>query len=164
MTAARIATISRGRVDLEEIFRASEGHVFVYFLRVVGDRDLAADLAQDTLVRALENIGRFRGESSFRTWLMAIARARLADHFRRKRPEALEEPPEQTVHDRHDLRLGVEETLRELPTTYREALVLCDVLGFEPTEAAAVTGLTDNAFRVRLHRARKRFRELHGDG
>ena len=60
-------------------------------------------------------------------------------------------------------RLDVERTLAALPIALREAIVLCDVVGLSPSEAADATGLTANAFRVRLHRARKQFREVYGD-
>jgi RNA polymerase sigma-70 factor, ECF subfamily len=150
-------------VELEQIFRAHERDVYGYLLRVTGDARLAEDLAQDTLLRAWEGIHRFRGESSFRTWLIAIARSRLADHFRKQRPEVLQEPPDVLVEHPEAFGVTVEQILQLLPLPYREAIVLCDVYGFEPSDAASVVGITDNAFRVRLHRARKAFREMYAD-
>lgn len=156
-------TVKGEPVDLEQIFRAHERDVFVYFLRVTGDAHLAEDLAQDTLLRAWEGMVRFRGDASFKTWLLAIARTRLADHYRKKPRELFVDPPDEPIKQDEDVKLTIEQVLQALPLAHREAVVLCDVFGFEPSEAAEATGLNVNAFRVRLHRARRRFRELYGD-
>lgn len=150
-------------MDLEGIFRAHQREVFVYFLRTTGERHRAEDLSQETFTRACESALRFRGEASARTWLFAIARNVLAEHYRRRGSELLGEVPETPHLDDPGARLGVEEALRALPVTSRDAVVLCDVLGFAPGEAAEVAGIDANAFRVRLHRARKQFREVYGD-
>lgn len=152
-------------MELEDIFRAHQKEIFMYLLRTVGDRQLAEDLAQDTFLRACGSAILFRGEASPRTWLFSIARRALADHYRRRAPEVLLETvePAPTVEPRTDERLAVEQALNALPLLHREAVVLCDVLGFSPSEAAELAGVTPNAFRVRLHRARAMFREVYGD-
>jgi RNA polymerase sigma-70 factor (ECF subfamily) len=152
-------------VELEDIFRVHQKEIFMYLLRTLGNRQLAEDLAQETFLRACGSAMRFRGEASPRTWLFVIARRTLADHFRRRAPEVLlAEPTDQAaiVPDPAQ-RLAVEEALAALPLLHRETVVLCDVLGFSPAEAAELAGVTPNAFRVRLHRARTIFREVYGD-
>lgn len=162
-SAAGTTTYARGgRVELEEIFRAHQKEIYVYFLRTLGDRSLAEDLAQDTFLRALRGSLLYRAEASIRTWLFSIARNVLADHFRRHRTTTPEVP--ETTHDpQTDRRMAIEQALAAIPLPSREAIVLCDVLGFSPSEASSVTGTTPNAFRVRLHRARTQFREVYGD-
>jgi RNA polymerase sigma-70 factor (ECF subfamily) len=150
-------------VDLEQIFRAHQKEIFVYFLRTLGDRDRAEDLAQETFVRACGSALRFRGDSSVRTWVFSIARRVLVDHYRRRAPEVLTEPPEQPRSADPAERLDVERALALLPVAAREAIVLCDVVGLSPGEAATAIGLNANAFRVRLHRARQQFREVYGN-
>ena len=152
-----------GRVDLEQIFRAHQKEIFVYFLRTVGHRDRAEDLAQETFARACGSALRFRGDSSVRTWMFSIARRVLVDHYRRRPQEMSSSLPEGSRSTDEATRLDVERTLAALPIALREAIVLCDVVGLSPSEAADTTGLTANAFRVRLHRARKQFREVYGD-
>lgn len=151
------------RLDLEEIFRAHQREVFVYFLRTVQSRQLSEDLAQETFLRAWSSALLFRGDSSVRTWLFAIARRVLADHFSSRGSKNVDQVQEETLKDPVHSRLEVEDVLRRLPLESREAIVLCDVLGFTPMEAARACGLTANAFRVRLHRARRRFREEYGN-
>jgi RNA polymerase sigma-70 factor (ECF subfamily) len=153
-------------VDLEDVFRAHQRAVFAYFLRVVGDRTDAEELAQETFVRACSAAVRFRGDSSVRTWLFGIARrvlleaARAGLFDRRAELRDAEDPH----GDRPDERIDLERALATLAVGDREAVVMVDVLGFEPIEVARMAGVTPDAFRVRLHRARARLREAYGRG
>jgi len=151
-------------VDLEQIFRAHQKEIYVYFLRTTGNRHRAEDLGQETFARACSAAVLFRGDSSVRTWLFSIARRVMVDDIRRRGPAStpLETELPGPAGDPSD-RLAIERALREIPISSREAIVLCDVLELSPSEAAEVTGLNANAFRVRLHRARKQFREVYGD-
>jgi RNA polymerase sigma-70 factor (ECF subfamily) len=149
-------------VELEETFRRHQREIFGYLMRVTGDRALAEDLAQETFLKAFTGALGYRGEASVRTWLFTIARNTLISHQRRSRPlEVGIDDAEVAVRTDPDVRLGVAETLAALPLQHREVLVLCDLLGFSPLEAAELTGVTPNALRVRLHRARRAFREVH---
>lgn len=150
-------------MDLESIFRVHQQEIYVYFYRTIGDVSRAEDLAQETFVRAFEGLVRFRGDASFRTWLFGIARNVLAESRRTRRGAALDPMHEEQWDPDPGQKVIVEEALASLPLASREAIVLCDVLGFEPSEAAAIAGTTANAFRVRLHRARARFKEVYAD-
>lgn len=160
----RLPVRKGGRVDLEEIFRAHQKEIFVYFLRTTGNRHRAEDLGQETFARACSAAVLFRGDSSVRTWLFSIARRVLVDDIRRRGPvfAPLEDESPGPAADPSE-RLAIEQALRALPVSSREAITLCDVLGLSPAEAAEITGLNANAFRVRLHRARGQFREVYGD-
>jgi RNA polymerase sigma-70 factor (ECF subfamily) len=150
-------------LDLDGLFRTHQKEVFVYFVRTVGESVTAEDLAQETFVRACTAAVRFRGDSSVRTWIFSIARRVLADHYRRRGPEHLVEAQDESVQSDPEARLDIERALERLPLPWREAIVLCDVLGQSTTEAATITRVTDNAFRVRLHRARRGFRGVYSD-
>jgi RNA polymerase sigma-70 factor (ECF subfamily) len=152
-------------LELEDVFRAHQQAVFAYFLRVVGNRSDAEELTQETFVRACGAALRFRGDSSVRTWLFGIARRVLLEAARAglfERPAEIRDVPAAS-HD-PDERLDLERTLASLGAADREILVMIDVLGFEPREAAALAGVSPETFRVRLHRARRRFREAYADG
>lgn len=153
------------RIDIEDIFRAHQREVFVFLARMVGDRGLAEDLAQETFLRAYRGALRFRGESSVRTWLFTIARNVAVSHHRRRPPPVPDAgAPDVSAPARDDaLRMDLEALLQRLPLPAREALVLCDVLGFGVNEAADLVGLNRSTFRVRLHRARARFQESYSD-
>jgi RNA polymerase sigma-70 factor (ECF subfamily) len=151
-------------IDLEDIFRAHEREVFAYFLRLMGNRQDAEELAQETFVRACSASLRFRGDSSVRTWLFGIARRVFLETIRARgveRPAELEDRPAQPVGPGTDERIDLQRALASLGDSDREALVMVDVLGFEPIEVAGMVGVSPETFRVRLHRARTRMREAY---
>ena len=150
-------------MELEDVFRAHQQAVFAYFLRVIGNRQDAEELTQETFVRACSAAIRFRGDSSVKTWLFGIARRVLLEASRAGLFDRTEQLPDVTAAgDRADVRIDLERALASLGVSDREALVIVDVLGFEPREAAAIVGVSAETFRVRLHRARRRFREAYG--
>jgi RNA polymerase sigma-70 factor (ECF subfamily) len=152
-------------IDLEDIFRAHEREVFAYFLRLLGNRLDAEELAQETFARACSASLRFRGDSSVRTWLFGIARRVFLETIRARgveRPAALEDRPAEAVAAGPDERLDLERALGTLGHADREAVVMVDMLGFEPIEVAGMVGVSPETFRVRLHRARGRLREAYG--
>jgi RNA polymerase sigma-70 factor (ECF subfamily) len=147
-------------VDLEDLFRAHQREIFAYFLRLLGDREDAEELAQETFVRACGAAVRFRGDASIRTWLFGIARRVFLEAIRARgieRPGDLEDRP--SVEPGPEERLDLERALSSLPLIDREVLVMVDVLGFRPAEAAPILDVSPETLRVRLHRARGRMRE-----
>jgi RNA polymerase sigma-70 factor, ECF subfamily len=151
-------------VELEDVFRAHQQAVFAYFLRLIGNRQDAEELTQETFVRACGAAVRFRGESKVSTWLFGIARRVLLEAARAglfERTHELDERAPAPVDD-PDERMDLERALASLGVGDREALVMVDVLGFEPIEVAGLVGVTPETFRVRLHRARTRLREAYG--
>jgi RNA polymerase sigma-70 factor, ECF subfamily len=151
-------------VELEDVFRAHQQAVFAYFLRTIGNRQDAEELTQETFVRACGAAVRFRGDAKVSTWLFGIARRVLLEAARAglfERTAALDERTPAPADD-PDERMDLEGALASLGVGDREALVMVDVLGFEPIEVAGLVGVTPEAFRVRLHRARARLREAYG--
>jgi len=149
-------------VELEDVFRAFQRPVFAYFLRVVGNRADAEELTQETFVRACTAAIRFRGDSSVKTWVFGIARRVMLEGARGgifDRPVQVPEGPASSADP--DERIDLERAFARLSVGDREALMLVDVLGFEPQEAAKTVGTTSETFRVRLHRARGRLREAY---
>jgi RNA polymerase sigma-70 factor (ECF subfamily) len=146
-------------LDLTDVFRTHEPEIYTYFLRLSNDEHEAEELSQETFVRACSAALRFRGSSSVRTWLFGIARRVWLERLR-KRP-SIEVPPDHQIEAAVDVpeRLHLLNTLDSLEVTDREIIILVDVLGFTPTEAAELLQLRSEAARVRLHRARGRFRE-----
>ncbi len=145
------------------MFRAHQQAVFAYFYRVVGDRQDAEELTQETFVRACGAALRFRGDSKISTWLFGIARRVLLEAGRAGLFERRSELPERAAEPSGDPddRIDLERALASLGVGDREALVMVDVLGFEPIEVATMVGVSPDTFRVRLHRARGRLREAY---
>ena len=163
---------------------AFEALVLRYQARIVNfasalmhDPGAAEDVAQEAFVRAWRGLARFRGESSFKTWLYRIAanvaRTHLDRHGRRGRTadrslddenEALQAadvaaaaPDAETSLVARD---AIDRALGELPEELRTALVLRDVEGLDYKEIAGITGAPMGTVESRIFRARRHMRTL----
>lgn len=140
--------------------------------QLTSDRELAADLTQEVLLRAWRSYGTFRGEASLRTWLARIALNVYRSEWRRqqRRPhvsqvlETLRVPDSSTdparIVCRREFRWCILHTLQyHVSEAQREVLVLRDLQGLRYEEIASVLGLSVAAVKSRLHRARLAFRD-----
>ncbi len=144
--------------------------VYGLSLRVLGDRDLAQDAAQDASVNALAALGRFRGDSSFRTWLLRIAlnAARsLARRGVRRREVGIVEAECVAAGDDPAARAAtaldatrVRSALARLPEKQRLSVSLRVDQGLSYAEIAEVIGSTEGAARVNYHLGIRRLREM----
>jgi len=150
------------------------GSVFRYLLRMTGSAEAAEELLQDTFVAAFLARRQYRGTGSARAWLMVIARNRARNTLRddarvtvdseavtaelERLPSTRGIPEDEVL--RWELRGKIAAALASLPATCREAVVLRDVEGFSYPEIAEITGATEGAVRVRVHRGRDQLQEL----
>jgi RNA polymerase sigma-70 factor (ECF subfamily) len=138
--------------------------------RITRDCDAAYDAAQEALIRAWQNIGRFEGRSQFSTWLARIGINEAYRGLRRVGEEPLElddqvgeriptwgSRPDEIFESREFL-AAVERALSELPLDYRAAVTLRDVEGLSTAEAAEVVGIGERALKSRVHRGRMALR------
>jgi RNA polymerase sigma-70 factor (ECF subfamily) len=127
------------------------------------------DAAQDTFLRALENIRAYDPKRPFAPWLYQVGRnvARNRWKYVKKRQhreldDALEavngNDPERKV-ELSELRLRVAEAIDSLPERQRTAFKLHDVEGFKATEIAEMMGVNDGTVRANLHHARRELRK-----
>lgn len=161
ITRLALAAGAGDRAALEQFIRATQRDVWrsVAFL---ADPASADDLTQETFLRAMRSLPRFRGQSSARTWLLTIARRVVVDQIRyeRSRPRTsggadldgvLERHPQQgRFEDIVEIRLLVD----HLDADRRDALLLTQVLGLSYAEAAQVCGCPVGTIRSRVSRAR----------
>jgi len=127
------------------------------------------DLVQETFLRAFRAVRRWRGEASFRTWLLVIARNQLRDHRRRhggRQVLALEEgdafAPDDPASalEATELERRLEAGLRRLPRLQREVFLLRAQQGLDYEAIAAALETTPGAARVHYHHALKRLKDL----
>jgi RNA polymerase sigma-70 factor (ECF subfamily) len=150
-------------MDIAEMFREHELRVFGYFTRMVADRETAADLTQETFLRALRIAHRFRADSTTSTWLLGIARNIYLEWARRYQSQdhldSFEQPgAEESVSQA----LDVERTLARISPADREVLVLRFVLDLPGEEVARLLGVSHDSVRQRVARAKEVFRDVWG--
>ena len=150
------------RPDLAELYKEHELRVFNYFRRMVYERESAADLTQETFLRAFRAAHRFRGESTVTTWLLGIARRVYLEWVRKQRNPEIDIPdPEQGDPSSSD-RVDIERTLAGLAPEHREVLVLRYTLDLSGEDVAEILGVSHDAVRQRTTRAKRAFRERWG--
>jgi RNA polymerase sigma-70 factor (ECF subfamily) len=157
-----------------ELVEVSHREVYTLCLRILGDPDDAAEATQDAYLKAWRGLAGFRGDAMFTTWLYRVAtNAALSKHRSRKRRRTHETgaedemltqmaapgSTESAAGARLDLRL-VEGALASLPDHYRSAVVLRDVYGYSIEEIAKQLKCSATAAKVRVHRGRKKLKEM----
>ncbi len=148
---------------LEAVVEAGYDQVWRLCATIVGDQS-ADDLAQETFVRAVSALPQFRGESSARTWLLAIARHVCLDELRvrgrrRRRDAAVSSGRQVTAADPSG-EITLTDLLMALDVDRRAAFVLTQVLGLSYEEAARVCACPTGTIRSRVARARADLVEL----
>jgi len=162
---------------IEALVVRHQSRVFRFTQRMCRDPHDAEDVLQETLLAMTRSIADFRGASSISTWLYTIARSYCIKKRRRSKfapahevsltsdegRSALDLPdggraPDEIVHGR-EIESALSEAVGTLAPPYREVLLLRDVEGLPAAEVAQVMGLTVEAVKSRLHRARVSVRE-----
>ena len=140
--------------------------LFGFLARLAGNRDVAEDLLEETWLRFVANADRLDPDTRFAPWLFAVARNLHVSYCRSRAVERShadagiglwpaivpDSPFEQAVGDELERRL--EAAIGGLPVVFREVLLLVGVEGLRPIEAAGVCGISPEALRQRLKRAR----------
>lgn len=157
------------RAAFGALVREHGNEVYTLARRLVGDPHLAADIAQETLIRAWKALPNFRGDAALSTWLHRITVNTAwtqRQRARRHRGPSLDEfvdvaAPMGADHpevagEMLELRGRLRQALDALPETQRQVVVLKDVYGWSHAEIAEAMGVSVSAAKVRLHRARAR--------
>ena len=140
--------------------------LLTFLARLARSRDVAEDLLEETWLRAVTHAGRLDAETRLGPWLFTVARnlyvsycrSRVLEDFHMAGmiglwPSGLNRSPfEETAANEFERR--VEAALASLPAAYREVLLLVSIEGLRPAEAAIVCGISPEASRQRLSRAR----------
>lgn len=160
----------------EEMVRTYGGRLLAVARRLLRNEDDALDALQDGFLSACRTLKHFRGDARLSTWLhrIVVNAALMKLRTRRRRPEASIEDllpafredghhvstferwtdPEQALAT-SDARARMRAAIDELPESYRTVLVLRDIEELDTAQVAAALGITPNAVKIRLHRARQ---------
>jgi len=154
-----------------------QDYLFALVVRVVNDRDSAADAVQEAFFSCYRNIHRFRGDS-FRSWLTRIALNAATDilRYRKRRPadpfpeweDDSWQPPagEDASPEREAVRRNtasiLARALAQVTPDQRTAILLYDVEGYDYQEIADMTHVSLGTVKSRIHRGRLALRDLLG--
>ncbi len=151
----------------EEVARVHGRKIYNFAYRLTGNADDANDLVQEVLLRVRKGLAAYQ-PGSFEGWLWRITRNAFLDDIRKRNRRPTTPLPEEV--DRWDLAssagadveyarvtLGddIQKALLELPLEFREAVVLCDVVGLTYEEIAMAAAVPIGTVRSRIHRGRK---------
>ena len=138
--------------------------LYRYSYWLTGNRAIAEDLVQETLLRAWRGIDKLEEPAAAKGWLLTILRRENARRFERQAvPEA--DLPVEAVADSHrhydtsTEAFALRRALEQLPADYREPLLLQVVYGYSQKEIATRLGLSPAGVGTRLFRARQKLRE-----
>lgn len=155
-----------------ELVRIHQHEVYTLAVRLVRDREMAADVTQEALVRAWRAMPKFRGDAKFTTWLHRITVNTAWTHRTRRNKVRIEpidslpsDPPSSAIDP---IRAGesaaagprIEEALQALSGSVRAVVVLKDIYDWSHAEIAEHLDITVTAAKVRLHRGRKDLRHM----
>jgi RNA polymerase sigma-70 factor, ECF subfamily len=166
----------------EQLVRTQSGRLLSVVRRILHNEDDAREAVQEAFISAFRARAQFNGEARVSTWLhrIAVNAALMKLRRRRRQPEdsiedllprflpngahveqfvAWNEPADVAL-SRAETREFIRNAIDKLPETYRTVLLLRDVEGLSNDEAAEMLGITPNAVKIRLHRARLALRRL----
>ena len=179
-----VALAQKGREPAyRELIRRYERPVFSLVYRMVRDRELAEDLTQDTFVKVLSHIEKYRSEFKFSSWLFKIANNVAIDHLRRRQLDtiSMEGSPHATTSDlaeatsfelatqdetplqeleARELGSEIERAIAHLRPEYRACILLRHVEDKSYEEIAATLDLPLGTVKTYIHRARHELRKL----
>lgn len=163
----------------ERLVLDNQNKVYSLALRLVGDREEAADLAQEAFVRAWQGLDSFQGESSFATWMYRLTTNLCIDYLRRKRrregvepsvslddeasgwaePADRESDP-QLLLERSERGRALARALERLPDWQRRALILRELSGLSYQEIGRALDIDMGTVKSRIARARLNLRKI----
>ena len=168
-----VAARRREPAAFEALVRRHQAPLFNFCLRMLGQSDDAADVAQDTFIQLYSHLDRIDEREPLAPWLFRVARNRCIDVIRRRRTVPLEatepsldnaepaddEPLPDELVERADLQRVLAEAIHQLPPAYAEVVALRYAADRSFAEIAAILDCEEGAARVRFHRAKSLLRQ-----
>ena len=163
----------------EQLVADNQNKVYSLALRLIGDREEAADQAQEAFLKAWQGLNAFQGESSFSTWLYRLTANVCIDYLRRRNrrlgvesavslddeeagwaePADWEQDPHRQL-ERAERSRAVERGMAALPEHFRQVLVLREMAGLSYQEIGSALKLDLGTVKSRLARARLALRKI----
>jgi RNA polymerase sigma-70 factor (ECF subfamily) len=164
-----VERLRQGDADaFDDVYAAFNTRLLTFLVRLSRRRDVAEDLLEETWLRLVKHARRLRVDTRLGPWLFTVAR-NLHTSYNRSRmledsaaaslialwPTSVERSSPFEAAAASELERRIERALAAMPTASREVLLLVGVAGLDPSDAADICGITPEALRQRLHRARE---------
>jgi RNA polymerase sigma-70 factor (ECF subfamily) len=168
-----VARARTGDVDAFEILvKRYRNEVFALSYHFVRNREQAWDVSQEVFIKAHKALGRFRGDASFKTWLMRITANQCKDYLKKRRVETVSFddsrfaqnapshvlPPDRSLEAR-EIGEAVQAALEKLSHKHQTAFILREFEGLSYEEMAQVMNCSIGTVMSRLHHARKKLQK-----
>ena len=168
-----VARLRQGDASaFDAVYAAYNRRLFAFVARLARSRDIAEDLVEETWLRVVRQARRLQPDTRLAPWLFTVARNLYLSYCRSRmiedayRIDVEASWPVVRFHSPFEdaavteLERQLESAISQLPLVYREVLLLVGVEGLRPSEAAAVCGVSPEAMRQRLSRARALLAQL----
>ena len=162
-----------------QLVLAHQNKVYTICVHMVGDREEAADLAQEAFLKAWRSLSGFQGESSFATWMHRLTTNICLDYLRKQarrqnistavslddEDSGWSEPPDHSQDPQHRLereerKQALVRALKELPDHHRQIILMREVSGLSYQEIALALKLDPGTVKSRIARARMALRKI----
>jgi RNA polymerase sigma-70 factor (ECF subfamily) len=170
--AHHVADMKPPSLNFYSIFDQYHDRLKKFVTITVKNEWAADDIVQEVFVRAHSKIDTLKDHDKIGSWLFRIAYRQCMDYFRKESRESQEEivdfrgvktsdyPTTERKLEQHQMSVCVQNQMLLLPGNYRTVIWLFDVLGFTLKEIADILELSVENVKIRLHRARKKFKSI----
>jgi len=160
----------------ETLMEHHEGRIYAIALRMCGNREDAQDCAQEAMLRIYHALDRFKGQSSFATWVYRVTMNSCLDELRKRKvraatsldsmlesgwsPQATESDQPEVQALRGEQRDRILAAIASLPEDMRTVIVLRDIQGFSYEQIADILNANIGTIKSRISRGREKLREI----
>jgi RNA polymerase sigma-70 factor (ECF subfamily) len=162
-------------MDFWKIYDQHYNRVRKFILAYVKDEWVADDLIQETFIKVQKNLKSVKDPAKLSSWIFRIAHNLCHDHYRQAKRSSLnqrniqqeivsfKEAVVQKKLEQQQMGQCVQDKMDLLPPDYRSVLILSDIMAFSHKEIAEILKISVSNVKVRIHRARKKFRAILED-
>ncbi len=143
--------------------------IYVLCVKMLNNNEIAEEITQDVLIKSIEKIDQFKGQSKLKTWIYTLAKREVLNYIRINKPETVNienHPPNEHINNieeqlnQKDIKQAIQQAFEFLNFEQKEILTLFYLQELSLKEIAEMTTLSESNVRVKLHRARERFKKI----
>jgi RNA polymerase sigma-70 factor (ECF subfamily) len=164
----------------EKLIEGYQKRVFNIAYRLVGNYDDASELAQEVFIKVFKSLRKFKGQSSFSTWVYSITKNVCFDELRKRKNKKIvyidedikydnnemqrqiedDRPQPDIIAEKNEVKKIVHEAIQELSQDHRIVIVMRDIQGFSYEEIARILNCPEGTVKSRINRARLSLKQI----